>query len=193
MSAKSITPEFICKTCGKTFRLHASRVRDRGTVLHCSWECRYGRNRFSDVLNDEDFLVANSKKTKSGCILWQGDLSPVGYGLIKGKKTHRISFGLFVGPITEGLHVLHKCDVRNCINPVHLFLGTHQENLADMVAKGRNIKGSRSNFAKLNEGQVIELRRLASQGVGKDQLAIEFGIKPETVHDIVRRKRWKTL
>lgn len=68
---------------------------------------------------------------------------PNGYGTIllsndKKSLVHRVAWSLFKGPIPEDLHVLHKCDVRNCVNPYHLFLGTNLDNIHDRIAKGRS-------------------------------------------------------
>lgn len=76
----------------------------------------------------------------TGCWLWLGGTQAAGYGFFKhaGDTTaHRSSWILYRGPIPEGLHVLHKCDVRQCVNPDHLFLGTQVDNMKDMAAKGR--------------------------------------------------------
>ena len=78
----------------------------------------------------------------TGCWLWTAAKNKKGYGIFGlGKQTdkaHRIAWRLIVGPIPAGLFVLHKCDVPNCVNPAHLFLGTNLDNVKDMIAKGRN-------------------------------------------------------
>lgn len=77
----------------------------------------------------------------TGCWLWTGRLTDKGYGVIslKGKDhlTHRLSYMLHFGPIPDGLLVCHACDIPNCVNPDHLFLGTVTDNNRDCAAKGR--------------------------------------------------------
>jgi hypothetical protein len=77
-----------------------------------------------------------------GCWYWVGGIAR-GYGMfsnIKGIKAHRMSYILFKGEIADGLYVCHSCDNKLCVNPDHLFLGTHQDNLNDMTKKNRRIK-----------------------------------------------------
>lgn len=78
---------------------------------------------------------------ESGCWLWTGLLSNVGYGKIgvgtKTESTHRHSYEMFIGEIPKGMQVLHRCDIRCCVNPNHLYLGTQSDNIRDMYAKGR--------------------------------------------------------
>ena len=79
---------------------------------------------------------------ESGCWLWMGRLNKAGYGTCndgdgKASSAHRWSWWLSFGRIRNGLFVLHRCDIRCCVNPAHLFLGTHEDNMRDMVQKGR--------------------------------------------------------
>ena len=89
-----------------------------------------------------DRLEANSiPEPNSGCLIWIGPAHWKGYGQIhkdgKKQRAHRVAWTLKNGPIPEGLCVLHHCDMPPCINPDHLFIGTQQDNVADMIAKGR--------------------------------------------------------
>lgn len=78
----------------------------------------------------------------SGCWIWMRSLYPCGYGIVslngKPRSAHRVSWEVHNGPIPDGLCVLHRCDVKQCINPTHLFLGTKKDNTADMHEKGRD-------------------------------------------------------
>ena len=99
-----------------------------------------------------------------GCWLWTRSTDS-GYGVIGSrgfeKHAHRQSYRLFVGEIPEGIQVLHKCDVRECCNPEHLFLGTIGDNMRDRTAKNRQAKGAGHGMAKLTIEQVDEIRKRA--------------------------------
>lgn len=86
----------------------------------------------------------------SGCILWLGAVDKWGYGRIGRREfgysslVHRLSYQHSRGLIPSGMLVCHRCDVPSCINPAHLFLGTHADNMADMARKGRVRQGIRN-------------------------------------------------
>ena len=102
------------------------------------------------------------------------------------------------GPIGRGLFVLHKCDVRACVNPNHLFLGTQGDNMDDMDAKGRRVTksspGSANGSAKLSEKAVKEIiERYALGNISCVNLGLLFNVGPTTIHRIVTRKGWGHL
>ena len=109
--------------------------------------------------------------TKTGCWLWSGYLQSTGYGQLrldgKMKLAHRMSWIVFRGDIPDGMCVCHKCDTPRCVNPEHLFLGSHLDNTADAYAKGRMAiqkEGFDFHFTrlrryrKLTDKAVLEIR-----------------------------------
>ena len=148
------------------------------------------------LIPDKELLLANSiPEPNSGCWLWTRSLSNWGYGHLGSKRrdrgAHRLSYLTFIGPIPPGMHVLHRCDIRSCINPDHLFLGTRRDNLRDAVAKGRgNFSHGERNFkAKLTWDDVDIIRRST---LDRDYLAIKFEVRRETIYCIQTRRTWKT-
>lgn len=103
-----------------------------------------------------DYILARIEVSPSGCWLWTGVVLNTGYGqvAINGVRTsaHRASFAERFGPIPKGMWVLHKCDIRSCCNPDHLFLGNHEDNMKDKVNKGRQARfpGSTHPMSKLS-------------------------------------------
>jgi hypothetical protein len=88
-------------------------------------------------------LNMSMPEPNSGCWIFTGCLTRLGYGSVAKTKfirlpAHRAAYEAFNGPIPAGLDVMHSCDLRCCINPDHLSLGTHADNMADMVRKGRS-------------------------------------------------------
>jgi hypothetical protein len=132
-----------------------------------------------------------------GCWLWTGATFRDGYGAIQNgerlERAHRVSWLLRFGDPGK-LHVLHRCDVRACVNPAHLWLGTRFDNMRDMVAKGRanTPRGSSSGAAKLTEGKVAEMRRLYDSGLWRQaDLAVRYGVTTARVSKIIRRESWR--
>lgn len=141
------------------------------------------------------------------CWLWTGSvLSGPGYGCVRdeNRKTitaHLASWMLGGNPRPpKGRELCHRCDVRTCVNPSHLFEGSHTDNMRDAAAKGRTgsqlhperlPRGSRHHQAKLNERKVREIRALAAAGQSLRSLAERFGVSDTLVGYVVKRKFWR--
>lgn len=111
-------------------------------------------------------------------------------------RTNRLSYFLWNGEIPPGKQVLHKCDNPPCVNPLHLFAGTAQDNVNDCVSKGRtnNAVGSGVAGSKLNEQQVAEIRSLylkRSKDRNMPALARKYGVKMTTIHAVIKNRSWK--
>lgn len=150
----------------------------------------------SDAALWRKLLSRGIPEPNSGCLLWLGAVNADGYGWTgvgdgKTDAVHRLSWKLNKGPIPDGLHVLHRCDVRSCFEPTHLFLGTHDANMADRNAKGR-ARGGRTKPKNtiLNEDAVRAIR--AATGTQRE-IAKRFGIHFGTVNDLLLGKTWKDV
>jgi hypothetical protein len=141
-----------------------------------------------------------SKVNKTdGCWEWIAGRNKDGYGQI-GKThgdavgAHRVAYELMVGPIPEGMCVLHRCDNPGCVNPDHLFLGTRADNTADMKAKGRargpSFYGASNANAKLTEQDVREIRFIGGSGISQRALGLLYGVGQTQVGRILRGTRW---
>jgi hypothetical protein len=104
---------------------------------------------------------------------------------------HRLSFELHFGSIPGGLLVLHKCDVKRCVRPSHLFLGTDADNHSDAKAKGRLPTGENHVSSKLTEAEVKEIRRLIGAGESKTSVGKKFSISRQHAGKIARGERWQ--
>lgn len=162
----------------------------------------------------------------NGCLNWAGRKNKSGYGVFdysgRPHLAHRVSFWLNTRLLPPGMSVLHRCDNPACINPAHLFLGTHQDNVWDMVSKGRHAHGPRhaaamrlaaargqshmsrtrpdavrrgenASGSRLTNEQVLEIRRRCAGGVKQSDLASEFHVNQSQISDVVSRVTWRHL
>ena len=131
------------------------------------------------------------------CWPWTATRCPGGYGSfsVNGKKigSNRVGWELVYGPIPPSINVLHSCDSPRCCNPLHWFLGTQRDNIVDMLEKHREARGEMNGRAKLTKNDVLIIRKKASQGVSRIDLAKVFGLAPDYVGDLINRKSWKHI
>jgi hypothetical protein len=143
-----------------------------------------------------EHLKARMKIDAKGCWIWQGGTNENGYGRMRLANPrrqvypHRAAYEAFIGPIPDGLKVLHRCDVPRCINPNHLFIGTQKDNIRDCNSKGRlvNNQGEKHGMVKLTEDQVREIRAAAGSHA---KIGRAYGVSDSTVRYIRQRKLWK--
>ena len=147
---------------------------------------------------EDRFMEKVYMEPNSGCWLWDSSVTIDGYGRFRTKErtehAHRASYKIFKDGISGGLYVLHKCDVRSCVNPHHLFLGTQKDNMDDMNAKSRRPRGEDHPNSKLNSVQVRIIRRLLESGIVKQKTIAElFNVSTQPITLINTGKGWDRL
>ena len=155
------------------------------------------RSRGSQV-DLETLFSWSIPEPNSGCWIWDRATS-LGYGVLRlGRRTagaHRVAYEISTGSAApQGLDVCHHCDVRSCVNPGHLFLGTRADNMRDCANKGRirvpGLAGDDCPNSKLTSAQVLAIRADARSNRA---IAREYGVDRGTIAAIKRRKTWRSV
>lgn len=157
-----------------------------------------GATFFMDNSIKERLLSKVMFEPNTGCWLWTGSVClSGGYGQMSANgypaRAHRLSYELHKGIIPKGILVCHSCDTPSCINPDHLFLGTHLDNTKDMIRKGRNkykpCIGSENGNSKLTLSKVLEIRKYHLK-ISISKLAKMYSVSKSTIDNIVLFKTW---
>lgn len=132
-------------------------------------------------------------KTRN-CWLWTAKLDVGGYGIIKSegknRKAHRISYEMAFGKIPDGRIVCHRCDNPKCVNPRHLFIGSHMDNRRDCVSKKRQAVGTAVTISKLTPAKVRAIRKQFARGIRITPLARRYGVTFRSIKLVVDRVTW---
>ncbi len=181
-------PDIDCANCNKSVYKHEALIK-RNKHCFCSQSCK-GKHQKNVRTVKERFSCKHSPN-ENGCWIWHACRSGHGYGMLRVDNkviyAHRLSWTFRYGEIPDGLFVCHTCDVPACVNPLHLFLGTHADNVRDLVVKGLKMRGENSPSAILTEENV---RRIRKREVPSIQLAREFGVSHYTISLALHRKTW---
>lgn len=157
--------------------------------------CKYINKPVDDT---ERFWSYVDIKGENECWEWKGPKDRLGYGSThymehKFINVHRLAWILTYGEIPEGKDVLHHCDNRACVNYLsHLFLGNHQDNMNDMIAKGRasHAFGSKHPRAKLTEEDIICIRVLFQTEIRISDIARMYKVDKSQIGHIVHKEQW---
>ena len=146
----------------------------------------------SKRLSPVEYLV-----DENGCWIWQRWKDKDGYGKFgKGRHrrlAHRAYYERYNGEIPSGKFVLHSCDNTSCVNPEHLMVGTHEDNMRDRNRKGRQGRspGIKNGQAKLNEMAIKEIRGMLKNGISQREVSELYGVRQGNISRIHLRKTWK--
>lgn len=176
----------LCEYCSEPFVTLRTEIK-RGKGKYCSRTCAI--KNFSKKSPDLKKLLYKNITTKmneDNCWLYS-KLIMKGYGHInvKGIKipAHRLSYEMHNGAIPEGMYICHKCDVRHCVNPHHLFPGTHLDNMQDKAAKGRASK-------KLTDNCVVTIKQRIANGESELSISKDFNVNRQTINRIKLNQLW---
>lgn len=152
----------------------------------------------------EERCVANFMrrlKRNRRCLEWIGQRTSEGYGRFRGRGAHIFAYQYWVGPIPQGLYVLHTCDNPACVLPAHLRVGTQAQNMREKAERGRARGGLRPGFSSGEANNAAKITRkmaqmaldLAESGYWQAEIARITGIAVGNVAQIVRRRTWTHL
>jgi len=153
---------------------------------------------------EQRFWTKVRKQDGDQCWLWTAAIKASGYGTITEDFTgrtilaHRVSYQFTYGPISDEICVLHKCDVRNCVRPDHLFLGDYHDNAIDAFNKGRRtipspMRGKDNPNTKLTIEQVIQIKHMLKAGKHVVDIGQQFHVHKQTIIEIRDNQNWKYI
>jgi len=178
-----------CVYCRDEFSTLKTEIK-RGKGKFCSRACA-NKGALRKSLSIKEILYKNisPESNSHGCWLYT-KLIMKGYGHlnINGIKVpaHRVSYELHNSSIPQGMYICHKCDVRECVNPHHLFVGTHLDNMQDKVHKGRAAR-------KLDYENVIEIKRRIANGESDSIISKDYNVNRQTINKIRLKQLWNHI
>lgn len=133
----------------------------------------------------------------NGCWIWKKCTNQQGYGIIRARRknllAHRLSYELFKKENPGEKEVCHMCDIPICINPEHLFLGTHSENMKDALRKKRHPREENHYNAKLNTEMVKSIKNLLRNKLSLRKIAKLYNVSASAINSISLNRSWKSV
>jgi hypothetical protein len=151
----------------------------------------------------ERFWKKVAKGADNECWNWQAGRTKAGYGVFRMDKkvvfAHRVAYELACSTIPSGMHVLHSCDNPACVNPSHLRVGTHAENMLDKVLRNRQSRvwsgkvGEAVGMGKLRDRDLPDIRKMIAQGMRQVDIANKYGVHQAMISNIKLGKNWSAI
>lgn len=191
----------ICPICNKNFKVPPSDIKN-GRGKYCSKNCMAIGYK---IPLEERFFRHVSKSNHSSCHIWIGNRFNTGYGSFgftdsNNKKrrwkpylAHRIAYEIAYGKFDKNLEVCHRCDNPLCVNPDHLFLGSHSDNMNDAAVKKRMQYGESRHNNKLKESDIILIHQFYKEGKTQKQISDMFHVSQSVICRILNYKTWKHI
>lgn len=141
--------------------------------------------------------LAQDTRVTETCHFWTGSISGNGYGKLRWQGpligAHRLAYLATGAELLSSQHILHSCDVKNCVNPAHLAAGTQQENETDKKAKGRQARGETVGTSKLTEVQVREIKQRLCSSESYFRIGRDYGVCGRTIEFIATNVTWSHI
>lgn len=185
-----------CEHCGEQV-LRTANLWGKKPRAFCNRKCWDDWNA-----SPQKFWSKVLKGADDECWEWAGACHPFGHGQVcyggKVLYAHRVSYEFNIGPIPEGMTVMHLCDNPKCVNPAHLQVGTQAENLKHMRKHGRGFtpphrsESVRNKNSKLNPDKVRKIRELhANSDLEICDIANRYGVSASCITGVVYGRTWK--
>jgi|SRR5215475_5298108 len=148
---------------------------------------------------NERFAQKFEVRGLNDCWPWMGQRLRSGYGVLsidgRMQRAHRVMWELEHGSIPDGMWVLHHCDNPPCVNPNHLWLGTHSDNMRDMKQKGRagRYRGPHIWRRKFSDNEVEAIRKMRDEDWTVTAIAKQFDCSISMIHNICSGKQYKEV
>lgn len=175
----------LCQRCYQRVRTSVDAPLPTVTAMERFWE-----------KVDHNGPIPDHAPQLGACWVWTGCTNEDGYGqfaVVHGRavRSHAYSLEMATGqPRPTGLEACHHCDNPPCVRPSHLYWGTHQDNMDDSWERSRHPVGSERAAARVNEEQVLDIRKRYAAGERNGELAAEFGLDSSTISGIVTGRKW---
>lgn len=185
-------PRKPCLHCGNPVKKTSTTTCSKRCSNFIKWKRKRGNIR--DYLINK-IINYSSKDHSTGCWNWNKGKSDRGYAEIsinaRKERANRISYQVFIDEVPPHLFVCHTCDNPGCVNPDHLYLGTHQDNVDDKLDRDRQPRGEEIKLAKLTEKDILKIRALWKEGfMSQESIAREFGVCQTTISRVILRQTW---